>query len=146
MLQPLNELTKKNIPFIWTKLCHKSLDYAKQVTTTSPILAYPDPDKQYYLFMDTSKHSWGGILIEHTEQTQEGGAKRKYLTLLHTQVMVFNAIRKMGSTLTKEAYTIYMSFYKMVCYLEDTQVMIRCDHALLCKFIYPVTKNDKVNN
>ena len=39
-----------------------------------------------------------------------------------------------------------MSFCKMVFYLKDAHVTIRCDHAPLQKLIYSVTKNDKVNN
>ena len=33
MIRPLNELTKKNVPFKWTKQCQKSLDYVKEVIT-----------------------------------------------------------------------------------------------------------------
>ena len=49
MIRPLNELTKKNIPFKWTKQCQRSLDYVMQVIATNPILVYPDPDTQYFL-------------------------------------------------------------------------------------------------
>ena len=66
-IRPLNELTKKNVPFKWTKQCQRSLDYAKQVITVNPISVYSDPDKQYYLFMNSSKHSWSGSLIQYTE-------------------------------------------------------------------------------
>ena len=72
MVLPLNELTKKNVPFKSTKQCQKSLDYVKQIVTTSPILMYPDPDKQSYLFTYSSKHSWSVILIPFTEQLKEG--------------------------------------------------------------------------
>ena len=48
MIRPLNELTKKNIPFKWTKQCQRSLDYVMQVIATNPILVYPDPDTQYF--------------------------------------------------------------------------------------------------
>ena len=58
MIWPLNELTRKNVPFKWTEQCQKSLDYVKQIITTSPLLVYPDTDEQYYLFTDSSKHSW----------------------------------------------------------------------------------------
>ena len=57
MIRPLNESTKKNVPFKGTKQCQKSLDYIKQVITTKLILVYPDADKQHYLYMDSSKHS-----------------------------------------------------------------------------------------
>ena len=39
-----------------------------------------------------------------------------------------------------------MSFCKMVFYLKDAHVKIRFDHAPLCRLIYSVTKNDKVDN
>ena len=51
----------------------KSLDYVKQVITSSPILLYPDPDKQYYWYSDSSKHSWSGIHIQCHEQLREHG-------------------------------------------------------------------------
>ena len=38
MVQPLNELTKKNVPFKWVKQYRKNLDYVKQAITSSPIL------------------------------------------------------------------------------------------------------------
>ena len=55
MIRPLNELTKKNVSFKWMEQCQKTLDYIKLVITTNPVLVYPDPDKQCYLFMDRSK-------------------------------------------------------------------------------------------
>ena len=41
-VQPLNEVTKNNIPFKWMKLCQQSLDYVKQVFNSTPILVYAD--------------------------------------------------------------------------------------------------------
>ena len=61
-IRPLNELTKKNVPFKWTDQCQKSLEYIKQVIITNPILIHSDPNKQYFLFTDCSKHSWSRIL------------------------------------------------------------------------------------
>ena len=77
MSRLLSELTKKNIPFKWTKKCQKSLDLVKQVITTNPFLIYPDLDKQYCLFMNSSKHSWSGIFIQYTKQIKEDGTKLK---------------------------------------------------------------------
>ena len=77
MTRPLNELTRKNVPFKWTKQCQKSFDYVKKVSTTNPILVYPDPDKQYYLFMDSSQQLWSGNLVHYTEQAKEDSTKCK---------------------------------------------------------------------
>ena len=38
-----------------------------------------------------------------------------------------------------------MSFCKMVFYLKVAHIMVRCNHVRLQKFVYSVTKNDKVN-
>ena len=77
MIRTLSELTRKHVPFKWMEQCQKSLDYIKQVITTNPILVDPDPDKQYYLFMDSSKHSWNRILVQYTEQAREDDTKFK---------------------------------------------------------------------
>ena len=77
MIRPLNELTENNVPFKWTKQCQKSLHYTTQAITTNPILVYPDPDKHYHLFNNSSKHPWSVILIQCTEQIREDGTKLK---------------------------------------------------------------------
>ena len=145
-IRSLNELTKKHIPFKWTEQCQKSLDYIKQVITTNPILVYPDPDKQYYLFMDSSKHSWSGILVQYTEQAREDGTKFKVPHPITYQNRTFQGSQKNWSTLTKEAYAIYMSFHKTVFYLREAHIMVRCYCDHLWKFVYSGNKNDKVNN
>ena len=52
----LNELTKMNVPLKWNKQCQESLDYIKQVMTTSPILVYSDPDKNI-TFLEWNYHT-----------------------------------------------------------------------------------------
>ena len=146
MIQPFNELTRNNFPFEWTDQCQKSLCYIKQVITTSLISAYADPEKQYYLFPDSCKHSWSGILAQYAEQEWKDGTK---LHIPHS--ITYQSGTSLGSqnswrTLSKEAYAICMSFWKMVFYLEKVHIMIQCDHAPLCTFIYSVTKDDKVSN
>ena len=50
------------------------------------------------------------------------------------------------AALTKEAYTIYMSIRRLVFYLSDADVTIKCDHLPLKKFLMKQTLNSKVNN
>ena len=85
IISPLNELTKKNTPFKCTEECQKSLDCINQIITSSPISAYPDPDKKYYLFTDSSKHSLSGVLVQYHEQKQEDGTTLNILHLIINQ-------------------------------------------------------------
>ena len=50
------------------------------------------------------------------------------------------------SSLTKEAYAIYMSIKKLAYYLEDADITLRSDHLPLKKFLMKNTLNSKVNN
>ena len=68
IIRPLSKLTMNNVPFKWTNDCQKRLDYIKEITTTRPILAYPDI--QYYHFRDSSKDSWSRVLVHYNEQKQ----------------------------------------------------------------------------
>ena len=131
MIRPLNELTKKNVPFNWMEQCQKSLDYIKQVIHTDPILVYLDPDKQYYLFTDSNKHSWSSILIQYAEQARINGTKLKVPQPTIYKSGALQGSQENWSTLTKEVYAIYMSFHEMVFYLKQTHVMVSCDHVPL---------------
>ena len=101
-----------------------------------PILVYLDPDKQYYLFTDSSKHSWSDIFVQYTEQEREDGSKFKVPHTITYQSRSFQGSQKKWSSLTKEAYAIYKPFNKMVFHLKEVYVMIRCEHAPLKKFLY----------
>ena len=50
------------------------------------------------------------------------------------------------ATLTKEAYAIYMSVWRLSFYVMDAEVTIRSDHLPLKKFLNKQTMNSKVNN
>ena len=60
----ITSLTKKQIPFVWTTACPTALDTIKHATTNSPVLIYPNPNKQYHLFTDTSNHTLSGLLTQ----------------------------------------------------------------------------------
>ena len=64
LARPLNMLTRKNIPFEWTPVCHESFELLKSCLMTEPILKYPDPDYPYVLFTDASKYAWACVLTQ----------------------------------------------------------------------------------
>ena len=46
---PINNLLKKNTPFIWSFKCQQVLDYLKEIFCNKPHLQFPDPNKPYIL-------------------------------------------------------------------------------------------------
>jgi hypothetical protein len=60
--RPLNDLTKKNIPFTWKEAQQTVFDTLKNRFTTAPILAYSDNDWVFCLETDASNFATGAVL------------------------------------------------------------------------------------
>ena len=63
---PLHALTKKGVPFEWTKECQVAFERLKELLTTAPILAYPHfgPGEEFVLETDASLERLGTILSQ----------------------------------------------------------------------------------
>ena len=73
VVSPITSLTKKNAPFVQTANCQTALDMIKHAITDSAVLIYPDPNRQYHLFIDASNHTWPGVLTQTRETLRENG-------------------------------------------------------------------------
>ena len=49
LARPLNDLTKKDKKFDWTKECQKSFDLLKEKFTSEPVLMMPDHTKPFQI-------------------------------------------------------------------------------------------------
>ena len=58
----MNDLTKKDTPFIWTKECQEAFDVLKDKFGKSPVLLMPDPSKPFVIKSDASKVTTRAIL------------------------------------------------------------------------------------
>ena len=103
IMQLLNKLTKKEHTIQMDETMSKSLDYMRPVMTSSPILIYPDPDKQYYLFTDSAKDSWSGILIQYQEQVRENWTIVNVPHSITYQSGIFQGSQKNWSVLAKKS-------------------------------------------
>jgi hypothetical protein len=63
--RPLHILTEKNRVFYWTQEAQEAFEKLKIALTSSPILAYPDPEGDFILDTDASNHGIGVVLSQH---------------------------------------------------------------------------------
>ena len=63
-MHPLNCLTHKAKPFIWTLECQASYDILCSRLTYTPRVQLPNPNKPYLLFTDMSKFCYAGVLTQ----------------------------------------------------------------------------------
>ena len=79
---------------------------------------------------------YAGVLIQNNDGTDH---PITYVSGL------FRGAQLNWETLTKEAYTIYMSVKKLSFYIETAKITVKSDHLPLKKFLEKNTLNLKVN-
>jgi hypothetical protein len=66
-VRPLNELTRKDVEWLWTECCQKAFDELRNRVTSEPVLAHPELDKQFELEVDASGFAVGAVLLQKKE-------------------------------------------------------------------------------
>ena len=51
---PMTNLLKKNVGFLWSKECQRSMDELKRRLTTAPVLMLLDDDSDFVVYSDAS--------------------------------------------------------------------------------------------
>jgi len=64
LAQPLNQLLKKNRPFIWDQAVQQSFDEMKKRFTEEPVLMMPDQTRPFQIECDASKWASGAVLTQ----------------------------------------------------------------------------------
>ena len=68
--EPVIALTRKHAQFKWTDECQSAFEYLKQSLTVVLLLAYPDPNRPYTLYTDTSNSCIGACLTQACEDEE----------------------------------------------------------------------------
>ena len=95
-----------------------------------------------YFQTDASGIGWSGVLTQE-DQGDKGRVKSHPICFISGQ---FRGSQLNWAALTKEAYAIYMSVRRLMFYITDAEITIKCDHLPLKKFLNKQTLNSKVNN
>ena len=113
---------------------NSSFEFLKEALIKEPILQFPDPNKPYTLYTDTSKYAWSCVLTQ--QYTHERDEKQVIVNHPITYVSgLFKGSQLNWAALMKEGYVIYMSIKKLTYYLEDAEITLRSDHLPLKKFL-----------
>ena len=63
-MNPLNQLTRKDVPFHWGPAQQEALDYFKRVVESHIMTHFPDYDQEVYLCTDASKVAIGAVAYQ----------------------------------------------------------------------------------
>ena len=119
---PLNALTKKNVPFVWTVACAEAFDKLKRALVSAPILAYPNFREPFLLFVDASSTGIGFTLA----QIQNG----KEVVIAYNG-RGLNQAEQNYSTTEREALALVEGIKKFQPYLHNHKFTVVTDHSSL---------------
>lgn len=133
---PLTELTKPRQPFYWGPEQQRSFDKLKTALTQAPILAHPNPAKDYILYTDASNTCIGAILVQKDDE----GVERVISYLSHK----LSGAQLRWPIIEKEAYAIIYALKKFHAYLWAAKLEVHTDHKPLLSLFQGEVKNSKI--
>jgi hypothetical protein len=60
----LIDLTKKDVPFVWSDTCEKAFSDMQQKFLSAPVLQIPEKDCPFVVAVDASLYATGGVLMQ----------------------------------------------------------------------------------
>ena len=74
LMSPVYKLTKKDVPFNWSRDCEKAFKEIKKRLTNAPILAPPDlsSNEPLHVTIDGSSHGTGWIIEQNSTDPNTG--------------------------------------------------------------------------
>jgi len=118
VMEPLHALTSKNCKFRWSQECESAFLTIKETLFTAPVLACPDFEKPFDLFVNGSQTGLGGIL------SQEGRV------VAYASRSLTKAEKKYCPT-EIECLAVLWSIEKFKSYLEGYSFNVITDHSSL---------------
>ena len=109
-------LSQQQVKFEWTAMHHTPFLHLKEAIIQVPILHYPDPNKKYIVYTDTSDNACREQLSQ-----EHNGMEFPVAFLSHT----FTETQIKWSTTEQEAYGVFYKVTKWNYYLQGTDINVK---------------------
>ena len=120
--EPLNKLTRKDTVFNWNEACQQAFDTLKTALIEAPILAYPDFNLHFELYVDASNDGIGMVL----GQIQNG----REVVICYAGRGLNQAERNYSVT-EREALSVVEGIKYFQSYLYGRKFTVHTDHNAL---------------
>ena len=124
--RPLTRLTEKTVEFKWEREEEEAWQLLKDELVSAPILAYPDPEKEFILDTDASGYGIGAVL----SQVQEG---RERVIAYGSKALTKEERRYCVTRKELLAVVHFVKQYRH--YLYGKRFLVRTDHGAL-KYLF----------
>ncbi|KAL8625389.1 hypothetical protein ACOMHN_044532 [Nucella lapillus] len=118
VLEPIRQLTKDDIPWMWTATHDQAFATVQKLVTEAPVLAFYDPTEELQIQCDTSQSGLGAVLLQK-------GRPIAYSSRALTQT------EQNYAQIEKELLAIVFSTEKWHQYIFGRHVSVQSDHKPL---------------
>lgn len=136
IVQPLNKLTHKDTPFVWTEEHQAAVNELKAILTNKPILCYPDYDKEFHCFTDASGVAQGAVLMQ-----LKPGETNVYQAIAYASRTLSQAETRRAAV-QNELGAIIFALRQFKVYIYGSKTVVHTDHRPLVFLM----KRHKVND
>lgn len=131
---PLFNLSRKNVPFIWDEACNEAFETLRRAAMTTPILAFPKQNEIYYVTTDASKFAAAAVLSQGTPPFDR---PIQYFS------KTFKAEQLNYAAVHKELLAIVMSIEHFKYYPFGRQFIVRTDSRPLTSIFRQTKLNSR---
>ncbi|XP_055915493.1 uncharacterized protein K02A2.6-like [Eupeodes corollae] len=128
-LYPINDLLKKNVPFVWNKSCQTAFDKIKMEMQTDNFLTHYNPKLKLLLATDASPYGVGAVLSHEFPDGTEKPIMYASQTLTPTQ--------QKYSQIDKEAYAITYGVKRFYQYVYGRKFTLVTDNKPVSQIFSP---------
>jgi hypothetical protein len=121
--EPLQALTRRAIPFLWTDQCQRSFDTLRQSLISAPVLRHPDPLRPFILSTDASDLAIGAVL---EQEFADGQLHPVYYASRH-----LTSAERNYSVHEREALAVVTFVKKFRCYLLGSTFLVYTDNVAI---------------
>ena len=151
---PLNALTQKDQPFIWSQKCQLAFEILKEAMITSPILTLPREGFQVVLDTDASDSSIGGVLSQIIDGQEKviayasktlSTSQRKYCTTYKELLAIVKMAKTFRPYLYGQPSVIVRTDHKALIWLQgfkDAQGMLARWLASLSEYDFTIVHRE----
>ncbi|KAK7604681.1 hypothetical protein V9T40_005867 [Parthenolecanium corni] len=125
--QPLIELTKDKIPFLWTEIEQKAFDELKREIANSILHTHPDWGKPFYIITDASDYAISGLIM----QLDETGEQR--IVAMCSRILKIS--ERNYQTFEKELLAMVYTVKRNKYMLTGFDIHWKTDHQALTHFL-----------
>ena len=134
--KPLTLLARQQVKLDWTPEHQEAFIHLKEAIVQAYILHFPNPNKTYIIYTDSSDDACRAQLSQ-----EHNGTKFPVVFLSHT----FTETQCKWTTTEQEAFGVYYAIMKWNYYLRGANIIVQNDHKPLALFLNGKNTNKKVN-